>query len=147
MVYAGFWIRTLAAIIDSLLAQIVAVLLLVIPLGLSLEMSMGDDSSPEHFHAAAEAVGFMVGFLVQWLWFTIPESSAWQGSVGKKMLGLRVTDDLGGRIGFGKANARFWSKFLSMIILLFGFLMVAFTDKKQGLHDKIAGTLVIRNQP
>lgn len=48
------------------------------------------------------------------------------------------------QIGFGKANGRYWSKIISALILFVGFLMVAFTEKKQGLHDKIAGTLVIR---
>jgi len=60
------------------------------------------------------------------------------------MVGLKVTDENGERIGFGKANVRYWSKFLSFLILYVGFVMVAFTEKKQGLHDKIAGTLVVK---
>lgn len=87
----------------------------------------------------------MLGILIQWLWFTIPESSKWQATVGKKMLGLKVTDEKGERIGFGKANGRYWSKILSILILFIGFVMVAFTEKKQGLHDKMAGTFVVKN--
>lgn len=60
------------------------------------------------------------------------------------MVGLKVTDENGARIGFGKANGRYWSKILSALILFIGFVMVAFTEKKQGLHDKIAGTLVVK---
>ena len=91
-----------------------------------------------------ELLGGMIGFLVGWLWFTIPESSKWQATVGKKMLGLKVTDENGERIGFGRANARYWSKIISFLVLCVGYLMVAFTERKQGLHDKIAGTLVVK---
>ncbi len=91
-------------------------------------------------------MGFVVGFLINWLWFTLAESSNWQASIGKKMVGLKVTDENGDRISFGKANARYWSKILSALIFFVGFLMVAFTGKKQGLHDKIAGTIVVKSR-
>jgi len=58
------------------------------------------------------------------------------------MLGIKVVDEQGQRIGFGRANGRYWSKVLSGLLLGIGFLMVAFTDLKQGLHDKITDTLV-----
>ncbi len=61
-------------------------------------------------------------------------------------LGIVVTDIDGNRISFGRANARFWSKIISGMILGIGFLMAAFTEKKQGLHDMIAGTLVIKKR-
>lgn len=82
--------------------------------------------------------------MIEWLYWTVFESSSWQATPGKRMLGLRVTDMDGNRIGFGRANARYWSKILSFLILLIGFLMVAFTRRKQGLHDLIASTLVLR---
>ena len=61
------------------------------------------------------------------------------------MFGLIVIDLDGNKIGFGKANGRYWSKILSAIILCIGFIMVAFTQRKQGLHDVFAGTFVIKN--
>ena len=129
--YAGFWFRAVAAIIDGILCQVTFVLLLML-----LSLMLRIPTVPE---------GYVVfGLLIQWLWFTFPESSEWQATLGKKMLGLRVTDEQGGRISFGRANARYWSKILSALILFIGFIMVAFTDKKQGLHDKIAGTLVLK---
>jgi len=141
--YAGFWFRTLAAIIDNVLCQVVAVVL-VLPLAFALGTSMADTYPASEIEAAGQGLGFMLGILIQWLWFTIAESSKWQATVGKKMVGLKVTDENGERIGFGKANGRFWSKILSALILFIGFVMVAFTEKKQGLHDKIAGTLVVK---
>jgi uncharacterized RDD family membrane protein YckC len=143
--WAGFWLRTLAAIIDALLCQILAVVL-VVPLGFALGASMAGESSSSDIEAAAQAMGFVVGFLIQWLWFTLAESSHWQASIGKKLLGLKVTDANGERISFGKANARYWSKILSTLLFCVGFLMVAFTAKKQGLHDKIAKTLVVKSR-
>lgn len=141
--YAGFWFRTLAAVVDGVLVQ-VATILLVFPLGFSMGASMADSASPEGIEAAAGVMGFFVGLLMQWLWFTVAEASPWQASLGKKLLGLKVTNEEGGRIGFAEANVRYWSKILSALLLCIGFLMVGFTDRKQGLHDKIARTLVVK---
>ena len=141
--FAGFWLRTLAAVIDTALCQ-VATVILVLPLGFVLGASMAGTSSLYEIEAAGQGLGFVLGILIQWLWFTIAESSKWQATIGKKMVGIKVTDENGERIGFGKANARYWSKILSALILFVGFVMVAFTEKKQGLHDKIAGTLVVK---
>jgi uncharacterized RDD family membrane protein YckC len=71
------------------------------------------------------------------------ESSGSQGTLGKMAVGIKVTDLYGNRIGFGKATGRFFGKIISFFILLVGYLMVAFTQKKQGLHDMMAGCLVV----
>lgn len=141
--FAGFWWRALALVIDTVLCQLASIII-VLPLGFALGVSMSGTSSLQEIEAAGEGLGFVLGILIHWLWFTLSESSVWQASVGKKMLGLTVTDEKGDRIGFGKANARYWSKILSSLFFLMGFIMAAFTQRKQGLHDKIAGTLVIR---
>lgn len=142
--YAGFWFRTLAAVVDGVLVQ-VATILLVFPLGFSMGASMADSASAAGIEAAAGVMGFFVGLLMQWLWFTVAEASPWQASLGKKLLGLKVTNEDGERISFAEANVRYWSKILSALLLCVGFLMVGFTARKQGLHDKIARTLVIRS--
>jgi len=74
------------------------------------------------------------------------ESSARQATLGKMAVGIVVTDERGARISFGRATGRFFAKFLSMLILYVGYLMAAFTEKKQGLHDVLAGTLVVRRR-
>lgn len=139
--YAGFWIRTLAAIIDSMLLQLVT-LVAAVPLLLIGLAASGDEDSA--LAAALIGVFYLLSLVLNWLWFTLSESSKWQASPGKKILGLKVTDEQGARIGFGKANGRYWSKLLSGMLFLAGFLMVGFTERKQGLHDKLAGTLVSR---
>lgn len=142
--FAGFWYRTLALVIDTVITM-VAEVIIVLPLAFALGASMGGSSSETEIHSTGAALGYVVGILITWLYFTISESSPWQATPGKKLLGLRVTDEGGNRIGFGRANGRYWSKILSALILCIGYIMVAFTEKKQGLHDKIAGTLVFKD--
>lgn len=78
-----------------------------------------------------------------WLYFALMESSAYQGTLGKMALGIRVTDLDGGQIDFGRATGRYFAKILSFITLMIGYIMAAFTGKKQALHDIIAGTVVL----
>lgn len=81
--------------------------------------------------------------LVGWLYFTLMEIGAWQGTVGKKMLGLKVTDTAGGRIGFGKATVRYYSKIVSAVPLYAGFIVALFSSEGLTWHDRIADTRVV----
>jgi uncharacterized RDD family membrane protein YckC len=83
--------------------------------------------------------------LVKWLYFALQESSSAQATVGKRVLGLKVINLEGNRIGFGQASGRFFGKILSGMILCVGYMMAGFTERKQALHDMVAGTLVVRN--
>jgi uncharacterized RDD family membrane protein YckC len=71
------------------------------------------------------------------------ESSRHQATLGKKALGIIVTDMNGNRISFARANARFFGKWVSGMIMNIGYLMAAFTEKKQALHDILASCLVV----
>lgn len=93
---------------------------------------------------ALGVVGSLIMISVSWLYFAVMESSGLQGTVGKALLGLEVTDDRGHRISFGRATGRYWAKILSGLTLCIGFMMVGFTSRKRGLHDLVAGTLVLR---
>jgi uncharacterized RDD family membrane protein YckC len=80
-----------------------------------------------------------------WLYFAGMESSARQATIGKSAMSLRVTNYEGQRISFGHATGRFFAKIVSGLIpFAIGYIMAAFTEKKQALHDLIAGTLVLR---
>lgn len=85
----------------------------------------------------------LLGILVPWLYFAYLESSEKQATLGKTAMGLKVTDMDGKRLSFATATVRYFAKILSALILFLGFVMIAFDAKKQGLHDKIAGTLVV----
>jgi uncharacterized RDD family membrane protein YckC/Tfp pilus assembly major pilin PilA len=81
--------------------------------------------------------------IVPWLYFAFMESSSQQATLGKLAVGVMVTDLAGQRIGFGRATGRYWGKFVSALILYIGYIMAAFTARKQALHDVMADTLVV----
>ena len=135
--YAGFWKRVIAYLIDAFIIAFPVTMIFgtVIPEVLkteNLEVTSVTVSMPQ-----------VIMLVASWVYFAGLESSAWQATVGKKLLGMQVTDTSGERINFIKATVRYLSKFLSSFFLMIGFIMVAFTAKKQGLHDFIAGTVVI----
>lgn len=136
MNYAGFWKRFAAALIDGVILMIVNTVILLF-FGFVLVAGGTDDP------VVLEGVGNILGIILGWLYFAVMESSATQGTLGKMALGLKVTDLSGERIGLGKATGRHFGKIVSAIILLVGFIMIAFTEKKQGLHDMMAGCLVV----
>ena len=78
------------------------------------------------------------------LYYAFMESSRFQATLGKVVMGIKVTDQNGHRLDFAKALLRNLSKIISGIVLGIGYLMIVFDDKKQGLHDKIADTYVVR---
>lgn len=121
MKHAGFWIRFVAYLIDSLLYTPSYFLLLLPSWGIW------------YFFYYVLITGALI-------WF---ESSEMQGTPGKIILGLKVTDTEGNRISFPIAFLRFLGKILSSIVMYIGFIMIAFTKKKVGLHDIVAKTYVV----
>ncbi|MFD1188132.1 RDD family protein [Pontibacter rugosus] len=80
---------------------------------------------------------------LHWGYYTILESSLKQATIGKFTLGLKVTDLRGRRIGFLQANLRYFSKFISIIPVGLGFLLILTSRRHQMLHDYIARALVV----
>jgi uncharacterized RDD family membrane protein YckC len=146
--YGGFWRRFLATVIDSIILT-VATWPVRAMMGLSsLAFAERGRFDAEHlvpFILAGMAVKSVTA-TVAWIYYAWLESSPKQATLGKMVLGLRVTDLNGGRISFLRATGRYFAGFLSIITFCIGYLMIAFTEKKQGLHDIIAGTLV-RQEP
>ena len=128
--YAGFWIRLLAYIIDAVVLGVITFPLIQV----LTSMGIAGDSTN------------VLGIAISWMYFAVFESSEWMASPGKKVLGLIVTDDQGMRLSVGRATRRYFAKILSALLLGIGFFMIAFTARKQGLHDKIFHTLVLRVQ-
>jgi uncharacterized RDD family membrane protein YckC len=77
------------------------------------------------------------------LYFIIMPVTSMQGTLGKAVLGLKITDHDGGRISILTSIGRYLGYILSAIILLIGYMMVGWTERKQGLHDKLASTYVV----
>jgi uncharacterized RDD family membrane protein YckC len=129
MEYAGFWRRVAAALIDGILVGVVSGIVTAIAGGIS-------DN--------AGVIAQLLLVVAAYAYYAGMESSAYQATVGKIALGIQVTDLNGNRISFLRALGRNLAEILSALILLIGYIMVAFTEKKQGLHDMIAGTLVVK---
>lgn len=82
-------------------------------------------------------------YLAGWIYFAALESSQLQATLGKKVLGLKVTGLQGGRVGFWRASGRYFGKLIAVISLGAGFAPMFFTEKKQGFHDYVAGCVVL----
>jgi uncharacterized RDD family membrane protein YckC len=117
--------------IKRLLAYLIDVIILAIPLTLIAYLSLGNIWTR------------IITIVSYWLYFAFMESSNKQGSLGKIILKIKVVNEEGNAISFGKATIRHIGKILSGLALLIGFIMVFFTKKQQCLHDIIAKTLVI----
>lgn len=136
--YVGFWPRLLAYIID-LFAVMVVGFVVGFFIGLFFPNFVTTTSEDK-----LDSIFNVIGLLICWLYFSILESSSWQGTFGKKALQIKVVNYEGGKISFIQATARFFAKIISGVIFGVGYLMIAFTEKKQGLHDSIVKTLVIK---
>jgi len=151
--YAGFWLRVLAYIVDNVVIG-VGLLCVLIP----LFFLTGFGALVSHIHPQEDwddagvlmIIGFfflaaMASLVVTWLYHALMESSEWQATVGKRMLGLVVTDMAGQRVSFGRSTGRHFGKIITNMVPAFiGYIMAAFTERKQALHDMMAGCLILK---
>lgn len=142
--YAGFWVRVVAAIVDHVILRVVVAPVSLIFGGLGMASRM---SGLPHRGIGLLGSGVTVILLLfgSWLYEAFMESSSYQATLGKMIFGMKVTDLSGNRISFERATGRHFAKYLSGIILGIGYIMVGVTERKQGLHDLLAGTLVRRS--
>lgn len=136
MEYAGFWIRFVAVIIDGIVLAVVNWILAFALIGGSFSMS--DPTAM----GAGFAAYYLIALAIRGAYFSVLESSERQATLGKMAVGIKVSDESGQRLTLGNAIGRWACKFISTIILFIGYIMAAFDPKKQGLHDKIAKTVV-----
>jgi uncharacterized RDD family membrane protein YckC len=153
--YAGFWRRFVAWVLDWLIiGAVFSIPMFIFGAGMWSESYTTRTTHGWNYNTYSDHNGFaggimslwMIYFVVAWLYHAFMESSKQQGTLGKMALGLRVTDLDGRRINFGRATGRYFAKILSTLIFMIGYLMAAFTSKKQALHDFVAGTLVLSKQ-
>lgn len=143
--YAGFWRRVAAWLIDALIITAVAGALLALPGRL-----VPTDSPLWWGGHAGPLPGWIggawqpAGLIAWWLYFAVCEASAWQATPGKLALGLAVTDERGRRIGFARASGRYFGKYVSALAFGIGFALAGWTARKQALHDLMAGCCVVR---
>ena len=147
--YGGFWIRVVATIIDAIIVRVFLFpIKAMFGLG-TLAIGGFDPDNLRHGLALPYLIfgGGVVALLTvvaSWLYGALMESSSYQATLGKMIFSMKVTDLHGNRIDFARATGRHFAKWLSGLALCIGFIMVGFTERKQGLHDMLAGTLVRR---
>lgn len=129
--YSGFFRRLLATFIDWIF---IGFLYGILSIPLHLSFYDGEDI---HFYPIIGTGLFTL------LYYVFLESSAWQATIGKKLLNMKVVDENFQRISPMKALVRYFASWLSRVIMFLGYLWVLFDSKKQSWHDKIAGTYVI----
>jgi uncharacterized RDD family membrane protein YckC len=153
--YASFGQRLVAIIIDSIIIGVVQSfvfipILAAVGLGFASGAENMDMSDPDQ---AAGMIGtimasmgaiWILAMVIQVLYFTFMESSKTQATIGKMALGLKVTDLEGNKLDFSKALIRNLCRLISNFTMLIGYIIAAFTEKKQALHDMFAGTLVLK---
>lgn len=126
--YVGFGRRFVAWIIDSVLLNVSNFIITTL-LGLA---------------GLPPPIQLVIAIVISWIYYAGLESSSSQATLGKMVMKVYVTDLDGHRIGFAQATGRYFGKILSGFILGIGYLMIAFTERHQGLHDKIVGTYVLQ---
>lgn len=135
VVYSGFWKRLAAFLID---AVIVSLVILILSAGMGFSVGIGGVGGP-----GASLLGILIALAAPWLYWAGMESSRHQATIGKMALGMAVTDNFNNRLTFLRASARYSGKFLSSMTLSAGFIMAGFTQRKQALHDMLAGSVVV----
>ncbi len=128
MQLAGFWLRFAAAVVDTLI---------MLPANVLIELMLSN-----------KPTGLLVSYvLLFWLYYAIFESGPWSATPGKRLLKIRVVTEDNRKLSFWRASGRTFSKYLSGLVLLIGYLMAAWTERKQALHDLLARTLVVKSNP
>lgn len=154
VVYAGFWLRFVAYLIDRVILGIFTTAVLVPFFFLlggaalidALIRNRGQGVDPGQLSGLIMIAILIsvIAALVQWLYYAYLESGEKQATWGKQVLSLYVTDLQGNRITFGRASGRFFAKFVTGLTMGIGYIMAGFTERKQALHDMIASCLVLR---
>jgi uncharacterized RDD family membrane protein YckC len=142
--YAGFFQRLVAAIIDQFLLYIVNIVIVfgivLLTVGAGQEMQLDE----EVIQGVVGLAAMVSSLFLSWLYFALFEMSKFQATLGKKIMGIKVQHVSGDRMGFISASIRYWTKLISAMLLLIGYFMYFFTEKKQTLHDKLAKAVVVK---
>ena len=152
--YMGFWVRLLAAIVDALVVGVIQAALtplLLGPLGFLIALDRGGAPFlPPRMGVVEWAILAGLGpvrLLVGWVYHTL-FVGLMGATPGKMLLGMQVVDGQGNVPGLGRAALRETiGKFVSSVVFFLGYLWIAWDERKQGWHDKLADTYVVRRPP
>ena len=123
LAFAGFWYRLIAGVIDTVIVAIITFILAFIPV-----------------------IGWILGIFVSWLYYALLQSSKKQSTFGMRAVDMRISDENFKKISFWRASGNYFVLPISIMIIFIGLLMIAFTERKQGLHNFISRTLCVRDK-
>lgn len=129
MQYAGFWRRAAAFGLDQ------SIMIAVFSLPVALVFKPGSEQ--------ALLLMNLLGVVVAWLYYALQEASQHQATFGKRIVGLVVADMNGQRLSFARASGHHFARIPSAMVLLAGYFMALFTERRQTLHDRMAGVVVL----
>ena len=144
--YASFWQRFLASLIDLLIVLVIQCVLLIPFIGImGYEMSFNELGDLRKGTILILSFGLYLTFmLISWLYFALFHASLNHATIGKMIVGIKLCHAHRRDLSFSRMSLRYVSQYMSFSILLIGFIMAAFTPKRQALHDFIANTIVIK---
>jgi uncharacterized RDD family membrane protein YckC len=141
--FAGFWKRVGAYLIDYIIV-LLGVLVLSFGMGLVVGLVLlALGVQKDTVRLIAGVMGMLLGLSAFVFYWALFECSSKQATPGKMALGIVVTDTNGGRISFGRSIGRQFARFLSGLVLGLGYIICGFTERRQCVHDLLAGTLVV----
>jgi uncharacterized RDD family membrane protein YckC len=157
--YAGFWIRFAACLLDGIIISIPLTVIFLVLFYFIFASSgaldvLSDPAAIDGGFTDQQMITFLstyiivllVSIIVPIFYYAGMHASKWQATVGKKLLKLKVTDLQGNRISFWRGLGRYLAMVFISSIFYIGYIIAAFTDKKQSLHDLIAGTVVVKEE-
>ena len=143
--YAGFWLRGCAFAIDTfILSMIFGMIVSYYP----TQLMIFPDPNTQSLLAFPRVTlaGFALLFAIMWAYYVLFETSSWQGTPGKRLFRLYVADLSGKKITFWRSSIRYFGRKISEATFLVGYIVAGFTEKKQALHDILAGSIVLRRR-
>lgn len=148
VVYAGFWKRFAAIVIDSFVVGIIGGIVQMLLMGMFFGVGAGLGGDPASLFASGSSIAllalvYLIPLGLQAVYFAMFHASGSQATLGKMAVGIKVTDEDGRRISLARGIGRYFATIPSGLILFIGYIMAAFTERKRALHDMIAGTLVV----
>jgi len=157
MIPAGFWKRLAARLIDMLIISVLTIPIVIFympklePFLLTYQQALASADIEYAQRAFSALTSEMVSVLspimlvVETLYFSLQEASRYQATLGKRVLGIKVVNRNGERVSLLQSVARTLAKYVSGFIFCIGYLMAAFTRRKQALHDLVTDSFVVNN--
>ena len=155
--YAGFWLRFLAWLIDGTLVFLPLFLIGYFLFSMAIGIAYVSMTRPELLQGGAESAEYVkpaiwmgwhvsgwVTFLVAWLYRAGMESRRPQGTIGKLICRIKVTDERGQRVSFARASGRHFARLITNMTCGIGYIIAGFTAKKQTIHDLVSSCVVVK---